>query len=118
MLPNIMKWACSAALLVAAAFWDAARDYELMLTVVVFMGAIIVLQQAVSERQYFWAAGFAAIALVFNPAAPLFEASGGWFRVTALLCMAAFAVSLTALKTRPRLSIPSITDRTPGSESL
>jgi hypothetical protein len=113
-----MKWTCSATLLLATVFWSIAFDYELLLTVVVFMGAIVVLQQAVSERQYFWAAGFALIGLIFNPAAPLFQASGDWFRITAFVCAAVFVVSLTALKTRPMLSIPSITDRTPGSESL
>jgi hypothetical protein len=113
-----MKWISSAALLTATVFWGVALDYELLLTVVVFLGAIVVLQQAVSERKYVWAAGFGAIALVFNPAAPLFQASGDWFRVTALVCTAVFAISLIALKARPVLSIASITDRTPGSESL
>jgi hypothetical protein len=113
-----MKWISSAALLLATVFWGAAVDYELLLTVVVFLGAIVVLQQAVNEREYVWAAGFAAIALIFNPAAPLFQAYGDGFRITALACTAVFAFSLTALKTRPILSIASITDRTPGSESL
>jgi hypothetical protein len=93
-------------------------DYELLLTIVIFMGAIVVLQQAVTEREYFWAAGFAAIALMFNPDAPLFQVLGDWFRLTALACTAVFAISLIALKARPVLSIASITDRTPGSESL
>jgi hypothetical protein len=35
-----------------------------------------------------------------------------------VLTAAAFAVSLTTLKSQPLLSIPSITDRNPGSESL
>jgi len=35
-----------------------------------------------------------------------------------LVCLMTFLISLGALKTRPTLSIPSITDRTPGSESL
>ncbi len=118
MLPIVMKWIASSALLLATVFWGVALDYELLLTVVVFLGAIVVLQQAVSERRFIWAGGFAAIALVFNPAAPLFQASGGWFRMTALACTALFAISLAALKTRPVLSIASITDRTPGSESL
>jgi len=118
MLPRIMKWISSAALLLATVFWSIALDYELLLTVVVFMGAVVVLQQAVSERRFVWAGGFAAIALIFNPAAPLFQASGDWFRMMALACTALFAVSLTALKTRPALSIASITDRAPGSESL
>jgi hypothetical protein len=113
-----MKWISSAALLTAATFWGTALNYELLLTVVVFMGAIVVLQQAVTEKEYLWAAGFGSIALIFNPAAPLFQVSGEWFRVAALASTAAFAVSLIALKTRPTLSIASITDRTPGSESL
>jgi Family of unknown function (DUF6804) len=118
MLPEVMKWISSAVLLAATVFWGVALDYELLLTVVVFLGAIVVLQQAVGERKYVWAAWFGAIAFVFNPAAPLFQASGGWFRMTALACTAVFAASLIALKARPVLSIASITDRTPGSESL
>ena len=118
MLPKVMKWISSAALFTATVFWGLALDYELLLTVVVFLGAIVVLQQAVSERKYVWVAWFGAIALVFNPAAPLFQASGDWFRVTALVCTAVFAISLIALKARPVLSIASITDRAPGSESL
>lgn len=118
MLARIMKWISSAALLLATVFWSIALDYQLLLTVVVFLGAIVVLQQAVVERRVAWAGGFAVVALVFNPAAPLFHASGDWFRMTALVCTALFAVSLTALKTRPVFSIASITDRTPGSESL
>jgi hypothetical protein len=113
-----MKWTSSAALFLAAVFWGIALDYELLLSVVVFMGAIVVLKEAVSARRSFWVAGFAAIALVFNPAAPLFHASGDWFRVIALVCTAVFAASLIALKARPVLSIASITDRNPGSESL
>jgi len=118
MLPKVMKWISSAALFIASVFWGVALDYELLLTVVVFMGAIVVLQQAVSEREHFWAAGFTAIALIFNPAAPLFRVSGDWFRLTALACTAIFAISLIALKARPVLSIASITDRNPGGQSL
>lgn len=118
MLPRVMKCITSAALLLATVFWSIAPDYELLLTVVVFIGAIVVLQQAVSERRFVWVGGFAAIAVVFNPAAPLFQASGDWFRMTALVCTAVFALSLIALKARPVLSIASITDRNPGSESL
>jgi hypothetical protein len=35
-----------------------------------------------------------------------------------LVSLVLFAVSLAALKRTPRLSIVSITDRTPGSQSL
>ena len=118
MLAKIMKWVSSITLLLMAAFSPAASGFELLFGLLVFMGAIIVLQQALGERQYAWAAGFAGIALAFNPAVPLFGASGSWFPMMALACAAIFSVSLLALKTKPVLSIASITDRTPGSESL
>jgi hypothetical protein len=118
MLSKIMKWVSSAVLLLMAAFSGAAEGYQLLSSLVVFLGAIIVLQEAVGEREYVWAAGFLAIALIFNPAAPVFQASGTWFPIMALVCTAVFSVSLVALKTRPVLSIASITGRTPGSESL
>jgi hypothetical protein len=35
-----------------------------------------------------------------------------------LACVLAFLLSLAALRRQPMLSIPSITNRTPGSESL
>lgn len=118
MLAKIMKWVSSITLLMMAAFSPAATGFELLFSFLVFMGAVIVVQQAVGERQYTWAAVFAGIAVAFNPVAPLFGASGSWFSMMALACAAIFAVSLIALRTRPVLSIASITDRTPGSESL
>lgn len=117
MLPKIMKWASATALLMAVAFQGFSQGYGLLLSVVVFMGAAVVLQQAIRERLYLWAAAFAVIALVFNPATPIVVADD-WFQTTALICIAIFAVSLTKLTSRPILSIASITDRTPGSESL
>lgn len=118
MLAKIMKWVSSITLLLMAAFSPAANGLELLFSFLVFMGAIIVFLQALGEKQYAWAGGFIGIAMAFNPAAPLFGALGSWFSMMALACAAIFAVSLLALKTRPVLSMASITDRTPGSESL
>ena len=118
MLPKIMKWLSASVLLLTAVFWGIATEYLLFLRIIVFMGAAVVLEQAIKERQYFWTVGFAVIALVFNPAAPLFQASTVDFRLLALAGAAMFAASLALLKSRPVLSIASITGRTPGSESL
>jgi hypothetical protein len=65
-----------------------------------------------------WAGGFAAIGLLFNPLVPVFPFGGEWGRLLVLLTLVPFAVSLITLRTQPLLSIPSITDRNPGSESL
>jgi hypothetical protein len=118
MFARIMKWVSLAALLASGALWSAGTNQALLLNVVVFMGAVVVLQQAVAERAYAWATGFGAIALVFNPAAPLLDVSTVWFPLMTAACGAIFATSLAFLKSSPVLSMASITGRTPGSESL
>lgn len=118
MFAKIMKWVSLAALLASGALWMAGTDQTLPLGIVVFMGAVVVLQQAVTERAYAWAAGFGTIALIFNPAAPLFAEPTVWFPPMTLACAALFGASLAFLKSSPVLSIASITGRTPGSESL
>jgi hypothetical protein len=118
MLAKIMKWVSIAALHLAAMFWRSAANYQLLLASTVCMGAIVVVRQAVQAQKYFWAAGFVAIALLFNPIVLVFTTSGNLFLLMVLVCIVTFAISLAALKTPPLLSIPSITDRNPGSESL
>ena len=118
MFTSIMKWVSIAALLMAALSWRSAEGYQLLLEFVVCMGAIVVVMQAVQETKYLWAAGFVTIAMLFNPIVPVPRPTGDLYLLMIFVCLASFAISLAALKTQPLLSIPSITDRTPGSESL
>ena len=118
MLTKIVKWISIAALFLAAAFWRSAANYQLLLNVVVCAGALVVLMQAVRAKEYGWAVGFIALALLFNPVVPVFKLSGELQLLLVTVCIAPFAISLAALKTQPLLSIPSITNRNPGSESL
>ncbi|MFB3829181.1 MAG: DUF6804 family protein [Bryobacteraceae bacterium] len=114
---KITKYVSIAALLLAAVFWNVAATYQLALNVIVSMGAGVVMVQAAQARKYRWAAGFAFIALLFNPVAPLFPLAGLSLMLV-LLSIIPFAVSLAVLKSQPLLSMPSITDRNPGSQSL
>jgi hypothetical protein len=59
-----------AALLVAVVFWKSAPNYQLELNLVVSVAAAVVLVRAFQVKKYHWAAGFLAIALLFNPAVP------------------------------------------------
>lgn len=118
MLAKIMKWVSISALLLAAMSWRSAANYQLVLNFVICMGAVVVVMQAVRAREYRWAAGFVAVALLFNPVVTFPGPPGAWHLVIVVACLAAFAVSLVALKTQPLRSMPSITDRNPGSESL
>jgi len=118
MRTKIMKWVSIAALLLAVVFWNYAADYQLALNVVVCMAAAVVVAQAVQIKKYAWAAGFLSLALLFNPVVPAFQLAGGFSLMLIVLSIAPFAISLATLKPQPILSIPSITDRTPGSQSL
>src|SRR5579862_101492 len=118
MYTKITKWVSMVVLLLAITFWSSAAKYQLELNLVVCCAAVVVFVQAVQTRRYRWAAGFVAIALLFNPAVPVFGLSGMVGLTLVVLSIALFAISLAALKPQTLLSMHSITDRTPGSESL
>ena len=85
--------------------------------VCVLAGAVAVLVQAVRASKYVWIGLFVVVACTFNPIPPI-SLSPSLFLVLDALTLVLFMVSLRGLGTKPRLSIASITDRTPGSESL
>ena len=113
---KVMKFVCAAVLLLTA-FWVASPGVKIVLDIVVCVGALIVATQAVAWSKYLWTAGFVAIAVLFNPVLPV-ALSRNVFLGLDLACLLAFLISLEALESQPILSIPSITHRTPGSQSL
>jgi hypothetical protein len=121
MLTTFMKWIASAALLgglVLLAFPGAyARGYQVGLLILIPAAATVVIFQAAFLREYRWVAAFGVVACLFNPVVP-FGFSAAPNLVVNTLALILFALSLKLLKTPPRLSIASITDRMPGSESL
>ena len=64
---RIIKWVSIPVLLVAAMFSCLAANYEPLLDFVVCLGAILFVHRAVWLKEYFWAAGFVAIVVVFSP---------------------------------------------------
>jgi hypothetical protein len=115
---RVVKWLCIAVLFVAFVLWQGIADYEFPIRAVVCLGAALVALQAFHSAKRPWTICFLAIALLFNPAIPVFPLADRLGLVAIVLAAAAFAVSLTRLKSLPLLSMPSITDRNPGSESL
>jgi len=118
MRTRVVKWLCVAALFVAFVLWQRIADYEFLLRAVVCSGAAVVAVQAFHSAKHSWTICFLAIALLFNPAIPVVPLANRLGLAAIVLAAAAFAVSLNKLKSLPLLSIPSITDRNPGSESL
>ena len=113
-----MKWVSIVALLLAIVAWPASSNYQTELNLVVCVGAALVAVQAYKAAAYRWAAGFLAIGFLFNPVVPVFRLAGLVGLALLVFAIGPFAISLAALRTAPLLSIPSITDRTPGSQSL
>jgi hypothetical protein len=69
MLMKIIKWASLPLLLIGSIFSGFAAAYELQLNFALCLGALVVVERAVSSKAYFWAAGFGAVAIVFCPMA-------------------------------------------------
>ena len=121
MLTTFMQWIASAALLggllLPAVLGRYALGYHVGLLILIPAAATVVIFQAASLREYPWVAAFGVLACLFNPVVPLWFSAAPTLVVN-MLAFILFALSLKLLKTPPRLSIASIMDRMPGSESL
>jgi hypothetical protein len=116
MLTKVMTWLSVAALVLAVFSQSSLRNLGITGSVIC-AGAIVVLVRAVRLREHNWTAGLIIMAVLFNPVIPL-PTSPTMTLGLELACILTFLTSLLVLRTQPLLSIPSITDRTPGSESL
>ncbi len=116
MLTKLMKWLSIVTLLIGAVL-SSSTTFRIGLEMVVCVAALVVVAQAFRTGKYSWGIGFVAIALLFNPAVPV-VLSRNAFLLLDLLSIGVFLTSLAALRSHPILSIPSITDSTPRSESL
>jgi hypothetical protein len=87
-----VKWVSIVALFAAAVLCSYFAPFDTTVRFVVAAGAIVVMLQAFRTRNYADAAVFGALALLYNPVAPVFSLSGGWQRAA----MAASAVPFVA----------------------
>lgn len=116
MITKIIKMVAIAALLMAI-LPQSATASQVALESVVCVCSLAVLWEAARARKYIWLAGSGAVAILFNPVVPL-ALSRRTFLWIDLASILMFLTSLAVLHARPLLSMPSITNRTPGSESL
>ena len=97
MFSRMIKWISLPVLLAGAMFSSYAARYELLLDVVICLGAIIIVQRAIWIKEYFWAAGFVAIAVVFSPLVLVMKI----FLLMGFTCIAIFLTLLVAWKPQP-----------------
>lgn len=111
MLTRIMRWVTMPVLLVAV-FSIPSANYQLMLDIFVGVTAVLVAIEAFRARKYIWAAGFAAIAVLFNPIVPfvLSRNTSLWLDT---FCLITFLASLFGLGKQRKLRVPLVTNPTP-----
>lgn len=100
MVTQIIKWVSLPVLLTGSMFSRFAASYELLLDVVICLGALFVVQRAVWVKEYLWAAAFVLIAVVFSPVMLVVKI----FLLMGSTCIAAFVTLLVAWKRQPLLA--------------
>jgi hypothetical protein len=89
-----VKWVMAAALLAVAGLWSSVTPYDIVLRFALAAGAMIAMFQAIHARQYAFAAVCGAIALLYNPVAPVFTFSGDLQRAAVVASAAPFFASI------------------------
>jgi hypothetical protein len=82
------------------ALWSRLGSYDVVFRFIVAGGAIVVMVHTIHARHYAFAALFGALALLYNPVAPVFSFSGDWQRVIAVVSAGPFVASLASRNVR------------------
>jgi hypothetical protein len=99
MLQTITKIIKVMALLIASMIVPYAAGYE-PVAASICVGAIVFVRQSTRFKEYFWAAGLVAIAVLVSPLLLAFKL----FLLTGFTCIAAYVTLLAALPARPALA--------------
>ena len=94
---GFVRWAAIPVLVIGSMFSYFARSYEYLIDMAVCLGVIILIQRAVLLKQFFWAAGLAAIAVVFSPLFLIIKV----FLLMGITGIAAGAILVGAVRRRP-----------------
>ncbi len=116
MLTKILK-CCSVIALLATVVLRPSGGYALSTQFLICAAAITAVVESWKTGKPAVAIIFMLVAIGFNPVFPV-PMSQRIFLGTTTLALGVFTVSLATFRSQPRLSMASITDRTPGSESL
>lgn len=97
MITKIVKWLSIPVLLMASLFACCAARYEPLVDLTICIGAVIFVQRAIQVREYFWAAGFLAIGVVFTPLSLMIKI----FLLMGFACIATSAKLVAAFRGQP-----------------
>jgi hypothetical protein len=116
MFSKTVEWTAIAAL-IAGAILHSSTGLALVMQFIAVTASIVVLTHTATMGRYIWMTLFLVVAFMFNPVFPI-PFSNYIFWTASIFAVSVFFLSLELLKPEPKLSIASITDRMPGSESL
>jgi hypothetical protein len=94
---KIILWISLPVLLLASVFSRWPASYQLLLNAAICVGAVVAVQRAAWIRDYYWAAGFAAIAVVYSPLALVTKI----FVLLVFACVVSCATVLVGFKRQP-----------------
>lgn len=97
-----VKWVSLAGLLAVGGLWSHLTPYDVVARFVLAAGASVMTFHAIHAGHYALAAVFAAVALLYNPVAPVFGFSGEWQRAVVVLSAAPFVASLASRNVRTK----------------
>ena len=89
-----LKWGSIVALLVVAGLWSQIASYEIVIRCALTAAAVGMMFETFNKRQYALGTVFAALALLYNPVAPVFSFSGTWQRALVVATAIPFVTSL------------------------
>jgi hypothetical protein len=116
MLTRIISWLAIVGL-IAVLPLPLSSGFHLALQVLICVAAILMVLEALDLGKTWLAGLFVVVAAVFNPViTPGMPRAIFW--LLDAMCLSLFLMTVFAFPRKPRLSIASITDRTPGSQSL
>jgi hypothetical protein len=98
----IINWFSIPVHLMASVLLPFAGGYELMADVVICLSAAVVIQRAIGLKEYIWAVGLVAVAVVASPLPLVVKI----FLLMGFTYIAAFITLLAAFRTRPLRSGP------------
>jgi len=78
---KVAKWIAVAGLLAAVGIWSHLASLEVVVRFLVTAGTMGVMFESFRSRHYAVAVLFGALAVLYNPVAPVFGFSGGWQRL-------------------------------------
>jgi len=94
---KIIKCVSIPVLLIASLFACCAQSYEPLVDIAICLGGVFFIQRAIRLEEYFWAAGFLAIVVVFSPLSLMVKL----FLLMSFASIATLANLLEAFRTEP-----------------